>query len=101
MVTFSGYIKSCVNFGTIKSNLSKAGTFHQEVLHQRIDSGNDFLRRSGIAVFLVHTFCGIFPLVKTNSQNHFVLVVYCRRTFPFVAIYSFSIIQIIQTPKRN
>ena len=101
MVTFSGYIKSCVNFGTIKSNLSKAGTFHQEVLHQRIDSGNDFLRRSGIAVFLVHTFCGIFSLAQANGTNRFVLDFYWCGNFSPVPIYFVSHFQTLQTSKRD
>lgn len=66
------------NFGTIEFHISKAGTFHQEVLHQRTDSGNDFLRRTGIVVFLVYAFCGIFSLAQANGKNRFVLDFYCR-----------------------
>ena len=90
MVTFSGYIKSCVNFGTIKSNLSKAGTFHQEVLHQRIDSGNDFLRRSGIAVFSFDTFYRIFSLAQANGKNAFILDFCWGRSVFVVSFYFVS-----------
>ncbi len=60
-------------FGTIEYHISKAGTFHQEVLHQRTDSRNNFLHRSGIVVFLVHAFRGIFSLAEANGKNAFVL----------------------------
>jgi len=100
MVTFIGY-KQRINFGTVKFHLSKAGTFHQEVLHQRIDSRNYFLHRFGIVVFLVHAFRGIFSLAQANGKNGLVLDFYWRGNFPFVAIYFISNIQIVQIPKRN
>ena len=83
------------NFGTVKFHLSKAGTFHQEVLHQRTDSGNDFLHRFGFVVFLVHPFCGILSLAQANGKNDFVLDFCLRRSFPFVPIYFISNIQIV------
>lgn len=83
------------NFETIEFHISKAGTFHQEVLHQRTDSGNDFLRRTGITVFLVHTFCGIFSLAQANGTNRFVLDFYWCGSFSLVPIYFVPYFQIV------
>lgn len=77
-------------FGTIKIHISQARTFYQEVLHQRTDSGNDFLHRFGIVVFLVHTFCGIFSLAQANGTNRFVLDIYSGGNFSYVPIYFVS-----------
>ncbi len=76
MVTFIGYKNTFIDFGTFKIHIPKAGTFHQEVLHQRTDSGNDFLRWLGIVVFLVHALCGIFSLAQANGKNTFVFDFY-------------------------
>jgi len=100
MVTFSGY-KINKFFGTIEYHISKAGTFHQEVLRQRTDSGNDFLHRSRFAVFFVHPFCGIFSLAQANGKNRFILDFHSCGNFPLVPIYFVSNFQIIQTQKRD